>query len=85
MRVDSSILTSFIGFSTELDAIVSLVRVVLIVDVVPGLSSNCTSSKEEVEIRRAVSRGDSVGGSPSFGFDPPLSPARLDTFVSLSG
>lgn len=85
MGLDSSILTSFVGFVIELDAVLSLVPVVLTLDVAPGLSSNCTSSREEVEIRRAVSRGDSVGSSPNFVFDSSPSPARLVAFISLSG
>lgn len=53
-----SILTSFVGMVIELDAVWSLEPAVLTVDVGPGLSPNCTSSREDVEIRRAVSRGD---------------------------
>lgn len=85
MGVDSSILTSFVGSFTELDAVLSLVPMALAVDVVPGLSANCTSCREEVEIRRAVSRGVCVGGSPTFVFDSSPSPAVLGAFISLFG
>lgn len=73
VEADSSIIVSFAELVTDPGAITLLV----LVDVIPGLSPSCTSSKDEVEMRRAVSNGDFVEGSSSLTAGSMSSPGGL--------
>lgn len=61
----SSMYTSCDVIVVDPDLVSLVLEVLLVVGLGSGWSPSCTSSREEVEIRRAVSKGDFVGGSPS--------------------
>ena len=82
MDAGSSMLTSFEVMVADLDLVLSVVSAMSLVTVVSRASLNCTSSKEEVEIRRAVRSGDFVGSSCDRAFDSMPPPVGLGLWTS---